>query len=116
MKQFLMRLYVPGALCALAGLLAYIPFRGAAPYVLAAGALLMTVGQYFTPVHTKDPVIVRLYRQRVFSCLFLVVAGILMKYMPRGNEWMLAVLVAAVIQVYTAFRIPVLERREAEKR
>ncbi|MGI6219505.1 MAG: hypothetical protein ACOYJE_06580 [Bacteroidaceae bacterium] len=116
MKQFLTKLYIPGAVCALAGLVAYLPFREGAPYILITGGALMAIAQFFMPVQTKDPVIIRLYRQRVFSSLFLVVAGILMKYLPRGNEWILAVAIAAVIQLYTAFRIPVLERREAEEK
>ncbi len=115
MKQFLTKLYIPGALCVLVGLMAYFPFRAGAPYILIAGGLLMSVAQYFMPVRTKNPVIERLYRQRVFSTLFLVVAGILMICMPRGNEWVLLVAISALIQLYTAFRIPALERRDAEK-
>lgn len=116
MKQFLSQLYIPGAVCALLGLVAYIPFRPVAPYVLMAGGLLMAVAQFFTPTNTKDPVIVRLYRQRIFSSLFLAVAGMLMIFLPRGNEWVAAVTVAALIQLYTAFRIPALEKKEMEKK
>ena len=41
-----------------------------------------------------------------------MLAGVLMIVLPRGNEWILCLTLAAIIQLYTAYRIPMLEKRE----
>ena len=50
-------------------------------------------------------VVKRLRRQQIIGAVLLVAAGILMLVLHR-NEWMVCLLVAAIFELYTAFRIP----------
>lgn len=111
LKRFFPLFYMLGSVLVLAGAFAYLPFREIAPYVYLPGAVLVGLVQFFSPYKGKDPVIKRLYRQRLFGASFLILAGILMITLPRGNEWILCLTLAAVIQLYTAYRIPILEKR-----
>lgn len=112
MKRFFSIFYVIGAVLVLLGALFYIPYREIAPYVYIPGALLIGFVQLFSPYRGTNSVIKRLYRQRIFGAAFLVLAGVLMIVLPRGNEWILCLTLAAIIQLYTAYRIPMLEKRE----
>lgn len=100
-----------GGLLVLAGAVCYLPCRETAPYIYLPGAVLIGIVQLLSPYKGIDPVIKRLYRQRIFGAAFLILAGVLMITLPRGNEWILCLTLAAIIQLYTAYRIPVLEKR-----
>jgi drug/metabolite transporter (DMT)-like permease len=47
----------------------------------------------------------RLRRQQILGAVLLVFAGVLM-FVTRHNEWVLCLTVAAILELYTAFRIP----------
>ncbi len=115
MKQFLPAIYVVGAVCVLIGVLIYIPYRDVAPYVYLFGALLVGVTQFFSSYKGSDRIIKRLYLQRTFGAAFLILTGVLMITLPHGNEWILSLTLAAIIQLYTAYRIPLLESREGKE-
>ena len=53
----------------------------------------------------KNLIIRRLRRQQILGAVLLVFAGVLM-FVTRHNEWVLCLTVAAILQLYTAFRIP----------
>lgn len=66
-------------------------------------------------------VIRRLRRQQVLGALLLIVSGAMMfghhyhmTYM-RHNEWMVVMLIAAVFELYAAFRIPYELAKEEKK-
>ena len=52
--------------------------------------------------HPQD---VRLRRQQMLGAALLVLAGVMMLIWHR-NEWVLCLTIAAVLELYTAFRIP----------
>ena len=56
----------------------------------------------------------RLHIQQVFGAVLLVLAGVFM-FTTHGNEWIVCMTIAAVLQLYTSFRIPNEEKKEAEK-
>ena len=68
-------------------------------------------------------VIRRLRRQQIIGALLLMLSGVAMfgnvyriEYV-RHNEWLIVMLIAALLELYTAFRIPAeLEKEKREKR
>ena len=81
-----------------------------APYLYLAGAVLFGVMQV-TDRYTGDSFVVRrLRRQQILAAFLLVLTGVLMLTL-RHNEWVVCLLIAAVIELYTSFRIP----KEMEK-
>ena len=92
-----------------------------APYIYSAGALMFASMQMLASYEGNSVVIRRLRRQQIFGALLLVVSGALMfghqyhmTYM-RHNEWLIALLIAAIFELYAAFRIPA-ELAKEEKR
>ena len=53
----------------------------------------------------KNLIIRRLRRQQILGAVLLVFAGVLM-LVTHNNEWILCLTIAAVLELYTAFRIP----------
>jgi drug/metabolite transporter (DMT)-like permease len=47
----------------------------------------------------------RLRRQQILGAVLLVFAGVLM-FVTKHNEWVLCLTIAAILELYTAFRIP----------
>jgi hypothetical protein len=90
----------------LTGAASYITRWNLSPYLYSAGALVVAVIQILNRYQGKDLIVKRLYRQQIFGALFLVVTGVLMFTLPHGNEWMLTLTIAAVLELYTAFRLP----------
>ena len=93
----------------------------AAPYIYSAGALMFASMQMLASYEGDSVVIRRLRRQQVLGALLLVVSGAMMfghqyhmTYM-RHNEWMVVMLIAAVFELYAAFRIPYELEKEEKK-
>ena len=101
--------------------------RDVAVWVFAAGVLLFAVGRFAqTPIHQRyamsDPkelTLRRLYHQRVFGVVALVLAAMLM-FLPSGfysglyvgaSSWLLLFVFFVVTEVYTTFRIFAVEKR-----
>ena len=53
-------------------------------------------------------------RQQIIGATLLVVAGVMMILWKR-NEWVVCLTIAAVLEMYTAFRIPQEEEKEKNK-
>lgn len=111
MKKYYSLIFQAGAILVLVGAASYITRWAFSPYILTVGALAVAIAQAQIPYDKKDIVIKRLHRQQLFGGLFLVIAGILMFTLPRGNEWMLALTIGAVLELYTAFRLPQAEKK-----
>jgi hypothetical protein len=106
MKKYQSLIFVIGAVLLLTGAASYITRWNLSPYLYSAGALVVAVIQILNRYQGKDLIVKRLYRQQIFGALFLVVTGVLMFTLPHGNEWMLTLTIAAVLELYTAFRLP----------
>lgn len=86
--------------------------------VFTAGVLLFAPMQMLARYEGRSFVVRRLRRQQLLGAfLLLVTAGLmLMKACQagplRGDEWKLVLTIAAVLEVYTAFRIPAALQKE----
>ena len=76
-----------------------------APVLYTIGAVLFAYVQVMSRYEGKNLIVRRLRRQQILAAVLLVFAGVLM-FVTRHNEWELCLSAAAVIQLYTAFRIP----------
>ena len=64
-----------------------------------------------TADHAADKILKRLRIQQIFGALALILTGAFM-FTTRGNEWIACLTIAAVLELYTAFRIPQEEAKE----
>ena len=80
-------------------------------------AIDFTLKDQFGNEHTlsdykgKNIIIRRLRRQQLLGAMLLVLTGVIMLLWKR-NEWIVCLTVAAVLELYTAFRIPQEEAKE----
>lgn len=81
----------------------FLPFY--ASYVYIAGALLFAVMQFMGRCRSHDFVVRRLVFQQQIGGICLVAAGVLM-FTHVHNEWIVAMFVGALLELYTAYRIP----------
>lgn len=102
------------------------PIMPIVPAVQPYAAIVFTVGafafgcmQLVQRYEGRNVVIRRLRRQQIFGAFLLMLSALLM-FVPRGNaglvpirgdEWKVTLAVAALLEVYTAFRLP----KELEK-
>lgn len=113
MKKIRDILFVAGGIAMIAGACLYVTRWSAAPYVYLAGAVLFAAMQVTEGPRGGSFVVRRLRRQQMVGAVLLVAAGVLMLTL-RHNEWIACLLVAAVVELYTAFRLPA--ELEKEKR
>lgn len=113
MKQYQSIIFVTGALLALVGAATYITAWGPSPYIYTLGALMVAVVQYLNGYHGTNFIIKRLRKQQLFGATLLLLTAMFM-FTTRNNEWVLCLTVAAILELYTAFRIP--QEEEKEKR
>ena len=85
MKQLVPALFTAGAIMALTGAAVFITGWIYAPYIYTVGAGCIA--------------------------LALILTGAFM-FTTRGNEWIACLTVAAILELYTAFRIPQEEEKE----
>ena len=105
MKQLVPALFAVGAIMALTGAAVYITGWNYAPYIYTIGAGFIALAQVNTPVKGKSKILKRLRIQQIFGALALILTGAFM-FTTRGNEWIACLTIAAVLELYTAFRIP----------
>lgn len=75
------------------------------PYVYTIGALMFAYVQIICqPYDGGDIVMKRLRRQQILGAFLLVVTGVLMQF-TYHNEWIVCLTIAAVFELYTAFRM-----------
>lgn len=84
-----------------------------APYVYLVGAVAVAWMQVKYGYDGGNIVIRRLRRQQLIGAMLLIMTGVLMIVWHR-NEWVVCLSISAVLQLYTAFRIP--QEEEKEKR
>jgi hypothetical protein len=108
-----------GGLLMVVGAGASVLFCSWAPYVFAPGSLLFVAMQLRQRYEGRDFTIRRLRRIQIISDVLFLVAGLLMianqsNFLPLDqlsyikyvhNNWVVVLLVAAVLQLYTSHRI-----------
>ena len=108
-----------GGLLMVVGAGANVLFCSWAPYVFAPGSLLFVAMQLRQRFEGKDFTIRRLRRIQIISDFLFLVAGLLMLANQKNflgldqlsyiryvhNNWVVVLLVAAVLQLYTSHRI-----------
>ncbi|MGX8695401.1 MAG: hypothetical protein ACSW8D_03360 [Prevotella sp.] len=123
-------LFAVGALLILVGAVMGMVIRSVAPYVFAVGVLAFVGVQIQQRYEGDNLTIQRLRRIMLFSDVLLVGAAFLMfaDYgNPLGldiitylnyihNNWVVVLLLAALIQLYSVFRIDSELKKEAKKR
>ena len=106
-----------GAVLMLVGAALFIinPLVGMCLY--GVGTLLFTLMQVRTEYLGRDITIIRLRRQQLLACCCFVLALVMMSMQVhnwgpfRRQEWVVALTIACVLELYTSFRIP----KELEK-
>lgn len=111
MKQLIPALFVVGAVMLLAGAAVYVTGWQLSPYLYTIGATFVALAQINSPLKCHTPVIRRLRRQQLFGALLLVLTGAFM-FFTHGNEWIVSLTIAAVLELYTSIRIPQEEEKE----
>ena len=94
-----------GAVLTLAGAILQITRWEFSPYIYLIGAVLFAYTQVMYGYEGKNLIIRRLRRQQILGAVLLVFAGVLM-LVTHNNEWILCLTIAAILELYTAFRIP----------
>lgn len=94
-----------GAVLLLVGAMLQITRWEFSPCLYTLGAVLFAYVQVMDRYEGKNLILRRLRRQQILGAVLLVFAGVLM-FVTRHNEWVLCLTVAAVLELYTAFRIP----------
>ncbi len=104
MKRFFLLFNYAGAFALMAGLV----MRMLAPeyyaVVYICGAVLFAVTQFLLRPRCESVVMRRLVAQQQLAGLLMVGAGVLM-FTHYNNEWMVILLCATLIEVYTVFRL-----------
>ena len=95
-----------GAVLLLVGAMLQITHWALSPYIYTLGAVLFAYVQVVMSRYAgKNLIIRRLRRQQIIGAMLLVFAGVLM-FTSKRNEWIVCLTIAAVLQLYTAWRIP----------
>lgn len=79
--------------------------------IYTIGATFVALAQINSPSKCKNPTIKRLRRQQIFGALLLVLTGAFM-FFTHGNEWIISLTIAAILELYTSVRIPQEEAKE----
>lgn len=96
---------------ALTGAVVYITGWELAPYIYTIGAAMVALAQINSPSKSKSPNVKRLRRQQIFGAILLVLTGAFM-FFTHGNEWIVCMTIAAILELYTSVRIPQEEAKE----
>ena len=104
MKKIRTILFVVSACLVLVGAALYLTQWTVAPYLFAVGAAGIAVNYLTTPVGDWDFRGRRLHRFNVMAGFLMVVAS---GFQFNGRkEWVICLLIAAILQLYTAFVSP----------
>ena len=102
MKNLIPAFFAVGAVMSLAGALIYITKWPLAPYIFMVGSILVAIAQIFSPPKKSSVNIRR-------------ATGPLMIFL-HGNEWIVSLTLAAIIELFTSIRLPQEEEKEKNQR
>ena len=94
-----------GAVLLLVGAMLQITRWELSPIIYTLGAVMFAYVQVMSRYEGKNLIVRRLRRQQILGAVLLVFAGVLM-FVTKHNEWVLCLTIAAILELYTAFRIP----------
>ena len=114
MSKYYSAIATVGAVALLLGAALQITQLAWAPYLYLIGAIMFAYVHVMSGYEGKNIIIRRLRRQQIIGATLLVVAGVMMILWKR-NEWVVCLTIAAVLEMYTAFRIPQEEEKEKKK-
>ena len=114
MSKYYSAIATVGAVVLLLGAALQITQLAWAPYLYLIGAIMFAYVQVMSGYEGKNIIIRRLRRQQIIGATLLVVAGVMMILWKR-NEWVVCLTIAAVLEMYTVFRIPQEEEKEKNK-
>lgn len=114
MSKYYSAIATVGAVALLLGAALQITQLAWAPYLYLIGAIMFAYVQVMSGYEGKNIIIRLLRRQQIIGATLLVVAGVMMILWKR-NEWVVCLTIAAVLEMYTAFRIPQEEEKEKNK-
>ncbi|MBO7138335.1 MAG: hypothetical protein J6V92_07715 [Bacteroidaceae bacterium] len=101
-----------GAILMLIGAAMFILYPMVGMYVYGIGTLMFTLMQVQTEYMGRNITIIRLRRQQLLACCCFILALVLMsmqlhKWGPcHRQEWVIALTIGCVLELYTSFRIP----------
>lgn len=98
-------LYYVAAIAILAGAASRLLLPDIYAYIYTSGAVVFAVTQFILRPRHSHFAVRRLVIQQQIGALLLVAAGVLM-FAMKNNEWMVLMLCGALMELYTAFRIP----------
>ena len=94
-----------GGILLVIGAALYITRWVVAPYIYVVGSFMFGAMQMADRYEGSNFVIRRLRRQQVLGALMLMLTGIAM-FVCKYNEWIVCLLIACLLELYTAFRLP----------
>jgi len=101
-----------GAVLMLLGIALFILYPSFGMYAYGIGVLMFTLMQVQAEYLGRDITLLRLRRQQLLACCCFVLALVMMsmqllQWGPfRRQEWVVALAVGCVLELYTSFRIP----------
>lgn len=104
-NKILNNLLTLGAILILIGAGSYITNWILSPYLYSIGAILFAIAQILSRYEGKNLIIQRLRRQQILGAILLLLTGVCM-FTFHNNEWIICLTIAALLELYTAFRIP----------
>ena len=104
-----------GGLLVLVGAGSFITGWFGSPILYSVGAVLFAVPQLMERYEGGDIVIRRLRRQQIFGALLLLMTAFFM-FTSKHNEWVICLAIAAVLELYTSFRLAQEEEKEKKKK
>ena len=112
MKKGFAIIQMMGAILLLIGAMLQITHWELSPSIYTMGAVLFAwVQVVYSRYEGKNLIVRRLRRQQIIGAMLLVFAGVLM-FVSKRNEWIVCLTIAAVLQLYTAYRIPAEQEKE----
>ncbi len=80
-------------------------------WIYCIGAIAFAAMQLVNRYEGPSLTIRRLRRQQILGAFLLILSGALMmaqdcQWMFKRNQWVVCLMIAAILEVYTAFRIP----------
>lgn len=98
-------LYILGAVALLFGAVARMFLPEYYAYIYMVGAVVFAVSQFLLRPRNCTLALRRLVMQQQLAGLLFIAAGVLM-FTHTHNEWMMLLTCGALVELYTAYRIP----------
>ena len=105
-------LFRMGAILMLIGVTVHILNAEISLFIYGIGAMLFCLMQLRAVYEGNDLNVIRLRRQQLFACLMFIGTAMCMSMQvyqygfARRNEWVVALAIGCVLELYTAWRIP----------